>query len=172
MAGSRGKAFERELRKSFDRAPDALAYRIQDSVFIKNGHMVGSETPGDLWVFCKAGGLTAHLVEAKATSRKSFAFSMLSEGQVSSLSLFDAFSDGAMSWVAVNFYDEYSLRARNVCAILPFREVARLSADGAKSVPMDDAVSLGVVCPRSAGGVYDMSPWVDAVAKMGRNVIE
>ena len=125
MAGSRGKAFERELRKSFDQTPDALAYRIQDSVFIKNGRMVGSETPGDLWVFCKAGGLTAHLVEAKATSRKSFAFSMLSEGQVSSLRLFDVFSEGAMSWVAVNFYDEYSLRARNVCVMLPFKAVAR-----------------------------------------------
>lgn len=172
MAESRGKAFEREFRKSLEGEPRAAVYRIHDSVYLKgrgaSRSVVASPTPGDFWCFYRLPDdtLCANLVECKATQEGRLPLSMLTQNQVASLGAFDVFSRSSHGWVAVNFYDRYSLSAHNSCYLLGVEDYNALVFEGRKSVREDELAGVGVPCPRAKGGVYDMSGWYARLEKM------
>lgn len=157
----RGKAFERELKESME-AAGLMVERIPDNTYWNGARMVSKQTPADFHAYKSSESLVCLMVEAKATSTKRIDFARLEPHQEEALAGFERFHRDAHGFVAVNFYDNVSIRRLNRCFMVPigvWEEYKGLCGRKSLSLAQCEEDPLIEECPRAAGSVYDMSSW-------------
>ena len=154
-----GKRFETRLKKSMERA-GMLAMRIPDKVYWNGSRIASEETPADFNAYAVIDGeLHCYLIEAKACSSKRVEFSRLKPHQHDALHSFDSMHGDMHGFVAVNFYDSVSLRAMDVCCMVPISVWDEYAMGESKSLNHEKCSndSRIVICPKITGAVYDMA---------------
>lgn len=150
-----GKRFEEKFRLTME--PHAYVMRIPDSMTLRGGRLIGTDTAAD---FLVATSDDSYLVECKATNRPRLEFHNVKEHQEESLAEFDALGGRCHGFLAVEFYDREGYRKPHRMFLLPIgRWLAYRAESGRKSMPISAFEEEAVELPYGMGAYVFGGRW-------------